>query len=179
MATSMGGASQRMVWARKQRGMIQARNGCRKVTRRTLRMRSRDSGANQASRWGGREYSMAMGGVGLWVSPLKFARDTETTVVCFCPTRGVKCRERGASELWWRKQAGRETRRLRLAQLFIAASRWYGRGRRSRPDPSIENEWERSRKLDDHRPACVIREAEVEKKIRRRTSSEANQAEQL
>jgi len=42
-------------WARKHKGMIQQMKGWRKVTLSTFMKRSTESGANQLSRWGGRE----------------------------------------------------------------------------------------------------------------------------
>jgi len=55
MATIMGGASQCIVCARKHSGMIQARNGWKKVTLRTLKRRSMERGANHESRRAGEE----------------------------------------------------------------------------------------------------------------------------
>ncbi|CRK23229.1 hypothetical protein BN1723_002986 [Verticillium longisporum] len=58
MDTSMGGADQSIIWARKQSGMTQEMKGWKKVVMRTLRMRSIERGSNQESLWG-MERSMA------------------------------------------------------------------------------------------------------------------------
>lgn len=60
MEMTMGGASHLTVCARKHSGMSQAMKGCSSVVLRTLRKRSMDSGANQESRCGGREYRMVL-----------------------------------------------------------------------------------------------------------------------
>ncbi|KAK1239533.1 hypothetical protein MKX07_009021 [Trichoderma sp. CBMAI-0711] len=55
MAATMGGASQRVVCARRHSGISQQMKGWKMLTLRTLRMRSMERGANHESRCGGRE----------------------------------------------------------------------------------------------------------------------------